>query len=102
MPVRRTRSFAIALLVALTASLGAQDATPTNKRMTVPSPYSRVDLYGGYAFLQPSGSVEGFNYQRITDGAVTSASIYFKKRVGVQVEAGFIPTVTRHSTIHIW
>ena len=70
---------------------GAQETAPTNKRTTVPSPYSRVDLYGGYAFLQPSGSVEGFNYQRITDGAVTSASIYFKKRVGVQVEAGFHP-----------
>ncbi len=91
MPVRSTRSLAIGLLVAITATAGAQETAPTNKRTTVPSPYSRVDLYGGYAFLQPSGSVEGFNYQRITDGAVTSASIYFKKRVGVQVEAGFHP-----------
>lgn len=91
MPFRSTRSLAVGLLIAITAAAGAQDATPTNKRTTVPSPYSRVDLYGGYAFLQPSGSVEGFNYQRITDGAVTSASVYFKKRVGVQVEAGFHP-----------
>ena len=89
--VRSTRSLALGLLVAITATAGAQYSTPTAKRTTVPSPYSRVDLYGGYAFLQPSGSVEGFNYQRITDGAVTSASIYFKKRVGVQVEAGFHP-----------
>lgn len=91
MPVRSTRSLAIGLLVAISATVGAQEPAPTAKRTTVPSPYSRVDLYGGYAFLQPSGSVEGFNYQRITQGAVTSASLYFKKRVGVQVEAGFHP-----------
>ncbi|HVJ09420.1 MAG TPA: hypothetical protein VM554_13660 [Acidisarcina sp.] len=91
MQSRSIRSFAVLLLAAVTATAGAQQAAPNAHPAKQPSPYSRVDLYGGYAFLAPSGSVEGFNYQRITTGAVTSAAFYFKKKVGAQVEAGFHP-----------
>ena len=91
MPPRSIRSLAVLLLAAVSAAAGAQQAAPNAHPARQPSPYSRVDLYGGYAFLAPSGSVEGFNYQRINTGAVTSAAVYFKKRLGAQVEGGFHP-----------
>jgi hypothetical protein len=91
MPVRSKRSLAVLLLAAISLTAGAQQPAQNAHPATQASPYSRVDLYGGYAFLDPNGSVLGFKYQKINTGAVTSASVYFKKKVGLQFEGGFHP-----------
>ncbi len=56
-----------------------------------PVPASRVDLYGGYAFLKPSGNIGGYTYSNIDMGAVVSATAYLSKHVGIQAEGGFHP-----------
>ncbi len=91
MSVRSIRSLALLFLAAITATAGAQQPASNAHPATVPSDFSRVDLYGGYAFLDPHGSVNGFSYPYITPGAVTSGSIYFKKKIGLQFEGGFHP-----------
>ena len=91
MSVRSIRSLALLFLAAITATAGAQQPASNAHPATVPSDFSRVDLYGGYAFLDPHGSVNGFSYPYITPGAVTSGSIYFKKKIGLQFEGGFPP-----------
>lgn len=89
------RSIGVLFLAAFSVVAAAQQGeTNTNTGKKQPSPYSRVDLFGGYAFLAPKGSVDHFNYQNINTGAVTSASIYFTKRFGVQFEGGFHPEGT--------
>jgi hypothetical protein len=91
MPLRSIRSIAVLFFAAFTVAAGAQQPAPNAHPATVPSNYSRVDLYGGYSFLDPHGSVIGFSYPYVTPGAVTSASVYFRKKVGAQVEMGFHP-----------
>ena len=51
-----------------------------------PKPASRVDLYGGYSFLKPSGSVGIFSFPQITTGYQFSVTDYFTKHFGVQLE----------------
>jgi hypothetical protein len=51
-----------------------------------PKPASRVDLYGGYSFLKPSGSVGTFSFPQITNGYQFSLTDYFTKHFGVQLE----------------
>ncbi len=51
-----------------------------------PPPASRVDLYGGYAFLKPSGSIGIYSFPQDNLGYVISGTGYFTKHIGVQFE----------------
>ena len=51
-----------------------------------PKPASRVDLYGGYSFLKPSGSVGIFSFPQLTTGYQFSATSFFTRHIGVQAE----------------
>ena len=58
--------------------------TQTNTRE--PKPASRVDLYGGYSFLRPTGSVGIYSFQNAVQGYQLSETGYFTKHIGLQVE----------------
>ncbi len=53
-----------------------------------PPPASRVDLYGGYAYLNPSGNIGGFKYDPSTQGYVVSGAGYLTSHIGLQLEFG--------------
>jgi hypothetical protein len=59
---------------------------------TPPPDFSRLDLYGGYAYFHPFNSeITPFVYQPINTGAVASATAYFNRYLGVQAEGSFFP-----------
>ncbi len=74
------------------APLVAQQPTPPDAPK--PNiPVSRVDLYGGYAYIDPynSGTGGSARYQPINPGAIAGASYFFNRYLGAQVEGGFHP-----------
>src|ERR1700760_2512418 len=92
------------LLVASAVGLGsvsllAQDSTSTAPKPAAPadSPASRIDIFLGYSYLAPHGSVTipGGNligvtgpltYSAINYGAIGSGTYYFNRYVGAQAE----------------
>jgi outer membrane protein OmpA-like peptidoglycan-associated protein len=81
------------------ASLLAQDSTSTAPKPPAPAepPASRIDIFLGYSYWAPHGSVTipsgaliGINgpvsYSSINYGAIGSASYFFNRYVGGQVE----------------
>jgi len=80
-------------------SLLAQDSSSTTSKPAAPAdpPASRIDIFAGYSYLAPHGSVTipggaliGINgpvsYSSINYGAIGSVSYYFNRYVGGQVE----------------
>ena len=52
-----------------------------------PPPASRFDIFGGYTYLRPSGSVGSFSFpEQNTRGYIVSATYYFNRHFGVQGE----------------
>src|SRR6185437_247889 len=52
-----------------------------------PPPASRIDIFGGYAYLRPSGKVGTFSFpSQNTRGYIASGSYYFSRHFGVQAE----------------
>ncbi len=92
------------LLVAGTVGLGsisllAQDSTSTASKPVAPAepPASRIDIFAGYSYLAPHGSVtipDGaligvtgpVSYSSINYGAIGSFNYFFNRYVGGQVE----------------
>jgi outer membrane protein OmpA-like peptidoglycan-associated protein len=75
------------------ASVSAQTAASTG-----PSP-SRVDIFLGYSYFQPFGSVTLANgqtgpYMSVNSGGIVSVAGYFNRHVGLQVEAAAHPDGT--------
>jgi hypothetical protein len=80
----------IASLVAIPLSAAGQAA---HSGATPPPEPSRFDLYGGYGYLHPvSSDINNYSYQPINPGAVVSATGYFNKYLGAQVEGSFFPS----------
>jgi hypothetical protein len=83
------------LLVALciAASPLSAVAQAVKTASTPPPEFSRLDLYGGYAYFHPFNSeITPFVYQSINLGAVASATAYFNRYLGVQAEGSFFPS----------
>jgi len=89
------------LLVACAVGLGSSSlygqSSPT---AAPPAPISRIDVFLGYSYLAPHGTVttplsDGTTspntYSSITLGTADSVSYYFNKYVGGQVEIGIHP-----------
>ncbi len=52
-----------------------------------PPPASRIDIFGGYTYLRPSGSVGTWSFpSNNTRGYIASGTYYFKRHFGVQAE----------------
>jgi len=78
----------IALACAIVAphAVAAQESPkPTAKTATDESP-SRWDIFAGYSYLAPHGTVNGFTYNAINYGGIASITRYFNNYVGVQGE----------------
>ncbi len=97
LPVVVGRMVAVAAVcVGLTGVSGGQ-ATPARESGLQAS---RVDLYGGYQYIQPYSSVGTTPYETISGGGLFSASFYFTKHFGVQVEGGYSPPASDDT--HCW
>ena len=101
---RPLNSLGRVLLVASTLGLGsmslfAQDSSSTTSKPVAPAepPASRIDIFAGYSYLAPHGSVTipgganiGINgpvtYSAINYGAIGSFNYFFNRYVGGQVE----------------
>jgi hypothetical protein len=101
---RPLNSLGRVLLVASALGLGsmsllAQDSSSTMSKPVAPAepPASRIDIFAGYSYLAPHGSVTipgganiGINgpvsYSSINYGAIGSVSYFFNRYVGGQVE----------------
>jgi hypothetical protein len=86
--------FGTTLLVALCiAASPLSVVAQAVKTASTPLPeFSRIDLYGGYAYFHPFNSEIGpFVYQPINPGAVASATAYFNRYLGIQAEGSFFP-----------
>jgi hypothetical protein len=51
-----------------------------------PKPASRVDLYGGYSYLIPRGTIGIYSFQNIPTGYQFSAAAYVSHHFGMQLE----------------
>jgi hypothetical protein len=82
--------FLVALCIASSPLSALAQAVKTAS--TPPPEFSRLDLYGGYAYFHPFDSeITPFIYQPINPGAVASASAYFNRYLGIQAEGSFFP-----------
>jgi hypothetical protein len=86
---------ALAILALLSVALAAQDA-PASKNSSNQSP-SRWDIFAGYSYLSPHGTVATTNpagasvtpsYDAVDVGGLFSGAYYFNRFVGVQAEFG--------------
>ncbi|MGO9435345.1 MAG: OmpA family protein [Terracidiphilus sp.] len=92
-----SRTLAITCLAFTPIALAAQDA-PKPAPTTNSADYaSRWDIFAGYSYLAPKGTVEvpqpsgttlPYNYNAVNLGGLFSGAYYFNKHVGAQVEFG--------------
>ena len=100
MNFRHTKSVVLAVAAAATmmsAGAYAQDKPAAKAPAAEPSA-SRWDIFAGYSYLAPHGTVqveqpntfaiEPVNYKSVNVGAIASGAYYFNKYVGAQVEVG--------------
>jgi outer membrane protein OmpA-like peptidoglycan-associated protein len=89
MPRILVLAFAVLIPIAMTAQDSAKPAVKT----TTEDSASKWDIFVGYSFLSPHGTVyygssqqHTFNFQNIDYGGIMSISRYFNKYLGVQIE----------------
>lgn len=86
----RARTALLAAITCFSASIALAQASATGA--TLPPSPSRIDLYGGYGYINPgNSSLFGVKYQPIQNGIVVSAAAYFNRYLGVQAEGSFFP-----------
>ena len=90
------RVLALALVAAVPVALAAQAATTAKGTREAPSP-SKFDIFMGYSFLapkgtvqvpQPNGTTEPYSYDSVNLGGLFSGAYYFNRHLGLQVEFG--------------
>jgi len=75
----------------------AKQATPAPAKKAAPNPWkipatSKVDLYAGFAYWKPSGTLSNGNtFQAIRTGVAFSGAYYFSKHFGVNADVGIHP-----------
>jgi outer membrane protein OmpA-like peptidoglycan-associated protein len=89
------------LLVGCSIGIGASSVYgQTAPAAPAEAPISRIDIFTGYSYIAPKGSVNTLllngttftsNFDAIDKGAIVSGAYYFNKYVGGQVEIGFHP-----------
>ena len=91
-----SRVLSIALLITAPVALAAQ-ATPAAKGNSSESYASRWDIFAGYSYLAPKGTVNvpqptnppttiPFSYDAVDVGGLFSGAYYFNRYIGAQVE----------------
>ena len=77
---------ALAILTLAPAALRAQVKAESAKKNATSALPSKWDIFVGYSYLSPNGTVQGYPYQNIVYGGVASVTRYFNKYVGLQFE----------------
>ncbi len=90
-----------ALMVALAASLAGASAMAQTKAASADQKGpSRWDIFAGYSYLaphgtvsvlQPDGTTQDFVYHAVNYGVLASGAYYFNRYLGAQVEVGVHP-----------
>jgi len=93
-----SRLLALACMVSIPLALCAQDAaTPPAAKAPAGDPASKWDIFAGYSYLEPRGTVNTpvpggkmirAAYDNVVNGQIVSASFFFNRYLGVQAEAG--------------
>jgi hypothetical protein len=91
MPHLLARFAKAALLAGCTALLAAPARGQAPPAGSSPADGSRLDLYGGYGWWDPSGAaVGGYQYPQLYNpNATVSLSYYFLRNLGFQAEGGY-------------
>jgi hypothetical protein len=93
-----SRTLAITCLAFTPIALAAQDAPTPAPKANQGDYASRWDIFAGYSYLAPHGTVNvpqangttiPFDYNAVNLGGLFSAAYYFNKYVGAQAEVGF-------------
>jgi len=87
------RLVALALIASIPATVIAQEASAPTVKAPAHDSASKWDIFLGYSYLAPNGKIPGTvsgapasTYGQINWGGVLSASRYFNKNLGIQVE----------------
>jgi hypothetical protein len=93
-----SRVLALVTVVLIPGVLAAQSAPAKKGTSTVGQPYaSRWDIFAGYSYLAPRGTVQvpqtgggtlPFSYKAVNVGGLFSGAYYFNRWLGAQVEFG--------------
>jgi len=91
----------LALVALVPVALSAQDSAKPAAKAATDDTISRWDIFGGYSYLAPIGTVnvlqgdyityEPFTFDSINTGAIVSAARYFNKNVGLEVDYAMHP-----------
>ena len=77
---------ALAFAASMPLALAAQDSPKPATAAADDSP-SKWDIFAGYSYLAPHGTVNDTTAKSINYGSIISVARYFNKYTGVQLEA---------------
>jgi len=92
------RVFTLASVVLAPVALAAQDSAKHSSKVDPDDYASRWDIFAGYSYLAPHGTVQvplqgypttPYSYDAVNLGGLFSGAYYFNKYVGAQGEYGF-------------
>jgi outer membrane protein OmpA-like peptidoglycan-associated protein len=78
--------FALAIAALAPVVLGAQVTATSSAKFAANDPPSKWDIFVGYSYLSPKGTVGLNDYQNVDFGSIASIAHFFNKNVGVQLE----------------
>ena len=91
----------LALVALVPVALSAQDAAKPAQKAATDDTLSRWDIFAGYSYLAPIGTVNvlqgdyttvaPYTFNSINYGAIVSATRYFNKNVGVELDYSMHP-----------
>jgi hypothetical protein len=81
-----SRVLALAFVALMPIAMAAQDSAKPVVKTDAGDSASKWDIFLGYSYLAPKGTVSGFSYHAINYGTIVSVSRYFNKNVGIQAE----------------
>ena len=93
----------VAGLAVSLAGLSALAQSSAQAKKAAPAGPSRWDIFAGYSYLAPHGTVsalqpggmsQDFTYHAVNEGAIGSVAYYFNKYLGAQAEIGAHPDMT--------
>jgi hypothetical protein len=82
-----SRVLALSVLAMIPVALAAQDAPKPAPKANPDDNPSKWDIFAGYSYLAPHGTLNGQQPQSVNYGAILSVARYFNKYVGAQLEA---------------
>ncbi len=105
MNTKKMQSAVLAVSLAVSmAGVSAMAQAGAKSKKDAPSGPSRWDIFAGYSYLAPHGTVsamqpggtmaQNFTYHAVNVGAIGSVAYYFNKYMGLQAEIGAHPDST--------